>query len=1844
MRRDTSAFADFDRARSGLARARDAADAAEAKARSIQQRVRRLEAELTAMARVGTRSSAEARARTEALLEAARRESRVAREELETARLERDRLVASYETRSDPRTVSPALESSIPILLLPIRLETRFHHIADELAPADELWIRVYPDDCSVDSFEAMLSDTEAASGRRYWIGAWAAGGIDAQERAAWRDLCASHGSGRAAWILHELQPANLNEKPVKPKAEDLILVIVTDAPPAAQARDALSDYWVAVWRAEGDQTGIDGARAALAGALGIDPVALIAQFEPANLSAAPAAPLARADVSVSVGWLSLPALATKTRSWTEPPRVRLLPDRFVAVGYQSGRVVFEGMGKVIPADLIAGPDPSSPLDEQLKHDDDGELIVPKEMRWMVDFDEAVSVGMGIKVRLDSAKVDLASPIERLVVLGLRLAKSPDEAATALEQLLTHHRYGSAGLAFVPQGTPTNNTEAADSGYSRRDDPDASFDARASTLAATADWWKRRDGQWLADALGVGLDVFQGVAHASGQDQAEARALNRALWPATFGYAMETMLTPVFTPEQIEITRWFAQHFVSGRGFLPSLRIGHQPYGVLPISPPDRADQPSERGAEWPRIAGLEAPPQLAQVMSGLARVLATVRKDWTKLADQVAYVGKPGDAHQVLLDVIGLHPASVEFHQRYAESLDHLFNAAKLHGLAAVIFQSLQTRHLQQPAMDLLRRLGYTGDVEPDALAKFFLSRSTRLNGPIIDDRPLSEHDAIRVWTPDGRNYIKWLIDAARSFEDLRLERGFTQDRAPDALLFVLLRHALMLGYWDTSLQLHLDAQVLTTTAAGQARREASFVHVQQSAEASESRFHYLYRTDAQITQDPDRTIADHIGRLIGGQGASSSSARLADQVEALDLLKDVPTARLERCLAEHIDLASHRLDAWLLGLVHYRLAASRYGADGGAPRRGIHVGAYGCLEGLSRKSAQLTVAEPPGALGGAHGSKDPVLHDPGNGGFIFAPSMNQATTAAILRAGYLANASAATPGALAVNLSSDRVRVALGVIEGIRNGQPLGALLGYRLQRGLHERDDALELDRYLYALRKLFPLVADQMASTKTGPDVPIEAVEASHVVDGLKLVDHVRTTGNRTYPFGLALPSASTDEAAAISLEVEHLHDAYDALADLALAESVHQSVLGNYDQVGATLDAYAKGTFPPEPAVIRTPRSGFGLTHRLGLQLEAGVDPAVSPLAGIPMSPRAQAQAMVNSWLAAQLPDPDQVVCLVEWIDPVDSSAHQVAVTQRQLQLQPIDLVHIAVLDGEAAMSELDDRILRYVFATQNPRSDAAIALRHTARQAGRITFFELAPLVRSLQALLLRSRPLRPTDIALTGEAERKADATATIDRDRVRLVRDGMNALLTDVTNAVVAAPVDAAIDVVTSLFERAARFGLAQVGWGFMYEWRRRAFADIVDRFSTVIQRWKEHLAGFDQGLIDFDANAGGLSDLEQFTLLGRLDLLIAAAAMEPRPATPIAYRAALLLRRNALANKRGDLETIVATADPRLAPLLAAAQAALPLNAFDPAPFAIDDLPRDVDRFLADAQARVDVLRKELAKRVQAADALLAEHDAASDPPARVSALQNAGVALLGEETRLIPEFTVSAQHAAELGNALDASRSGALTAYVRSAHGVTFPVDDWLHGVARVREKVFEWEQTVLMTEVLSGAELDLLPVQLPYRLGESWLALEFDPTKPPDGERLLYTAHHAVPFDPTRATCGLLLDEWTEVIPTREETAGLAFHYDRPNSEPPQSWLLVTPSAGQPAWGWNELLGAIDEALALARLRAVEPAQVEPTPYARFLPATTSAAMLYGISIAANLARVNNFAGELRDRG
>ncbi|MGN6682051.1 MAG: hypothetical protein ACTHKL_30170 [Streptosporangiaceae bacterium] len=1624
-------------------------------------------------------------------------------------------------------------------------------------------------------------------------------------------------------------QPANPADQPARASDDEVFLVLVAPAAPPAATHTAIDTYWTSWWRAGTDAAARNAALAALQAAVGDDQAAAIAAAPPFGIDAEPVPPATRATAPVHVVVAVLPDLPDPPPvSWNRAPRAIVLPDRFVLVlesGPETDPARTEVLGLPVPPAVFTGPDPLAPQDQQ-PHPVDGRLELPGQIAWLADFDRAVSDGLGFRVDLTPDQA--SAGFDRLYVVGVRSLETPEESGASLAGLLRHQYHSRASIALVPQGTPTNNTEGTDSGYLSTDDADASFDARRAGLPPSeSDPRVRTDGQWVTDMLGLPPGTLAAVPGISGLDQRDGRAMQTLLWPATMGYLLSTLLQPVFSDATVEDTRWFFTRYVRGRGEVPALRIGAQPYGILATT-------------AFSRLRWLDqAPPgELSDRLAFLVRLHALLQaadQQWAAAVGQVPSLGSGGapvtDPQQTLLGILGLHPASAEFYYRYAEGFDQLVNHANLSGFGLLLYQAWQQAELDAPALSLLSGLGYAW-ARPPLLDLYFHGAQAALTGPLVDDRPTSESLPIRAWTTDGRNYLQWLHDAATtSLDAVRTGAGFPAG-TPSALLFLLAQHALTLGYEEGSRELHGRAgygdEVLQAM-----RQEPPFVHVATEG-VSESRYQPLYRHDPLISPETDWTVAAEITYQLGTPTAPQV---LAEQVAALALLTDASTARLERALVEHLDTVGYRFDAWLLGLVHLQLESMR--AVGDQPpdseRRpaGLHLGAYGWLENVRPKQQSLVPVQLPPDLAAVFGAQPPLMSDPANGGHLLAPSLNQAVTASILRSAYLANAGTDFPEAFAVNLSSERVRGAIDIIDGVRTGQSLSALLGYALERGLHDRSGFAEVDVFIFALRRVFPLAADQLQSSATSAATPIDQVQARDVVDGLALVNHLDSTGVFTYPFGLTpdqIPPASPDQQTALAAEFDRLRNLRDAIGDLALAEAVHLAAQGGTERAGANLAAYQSGQLPPEVEVVRTPVAGVTLTHRVGAHLDAGAT------AGPGATPRAIADPPLNHWVAGLLPAANSVACVVRWDDPVDGTAHHRTVTLDQLRLRPIDLV--SLLSGQdQAMSELDDRVIRRVVASAAPRPDAVLRIAYRDG-GGHIPVFEAAALVAHLSSLLAAARPLRPSDVVPPGEASHDLDATAELDRTRLEDVQAILAGLLQDVTGylstweprladldtqrAVVLAGTDDAVDDAVELLARGAMLAVPGSGWGQAYASRAAAYASLIALLRDRAARWRDRLTEIGDRLTTYDSLPNATPAAERLAELARIESLIrpAVAAQDPDPHV---QRTAVGHLRDLFAARQQAVLDVADGNASGLVTLRAVVTGLLPVTDVDSDPFDLAPFEQSMIALVQDVVGAVHSLGGELTRRAGAAQDALDAETSAAGAPGRLQALQDCAKALLGDTARLTPAFTLPAARAAEWDLALGSADT--LLSYLTGDVGTEYPVEDWLHSAARVRTPLRYLEQAGLLAEALGKPVRDLGPSQLPVRPDDRWLAMEYPPDLDLTGEHLLYSAWYGPGFTAAGPVCGLLVDEWTEVLPSDTASPGLAFNYDQPDSEAPQAMLLVTPAGGT-AWSWDDLRQAVPDTMRLAKLRAVEPVHLEASAAARFLPATVSALTERGISI------------------
>ena len=527
-------------------------------------------------------------------------------------------------------------------------------------------------------------------------------------------------------------------------------------------------------------------------------------------------------------------------------------------------------------------------------------------------------------------------------------------------------------------------------------------------------------------------------------------------------------------------------------------------------------------------------------------------------------------------------------------------------------------------------------------------------------------------------------------------------------------------------------------------------------------------------------------------------TDARVQAFRDSLAHLQTLEPDTLSRLLLGTLDACSHRLDAWITSLATKRLTTMRQ-----AQPTGVYLGAYGWVENL-RPATPGTPLPPPS------GESAPVVQVPGNPGFTHTPSLSQAATVAVLRNGHLTHANADKGDLLAIDLSSARAHLADTLLSTVRAGQPLGALLGYRFERGLHENHPGLLLDIYIDRCRKLAPLTATRIDAAGQA----VESVVIGPVVDGLQLFRLWQQDGEAGFLNKIGLWDVNKPaEADAVRATILALGDAIDAVGDALLAESVHHVVRGNPSRAAATLEALERGAAPPpELEVLRTPRTGTALTYR-ELVLLSGPPPAaagwaVSNVYGF----RANAEPYLNGWLGRLLPTPGGVRIVVESLDAATGAVLETReIRLRDVPLNPLDLVYMADTDGTTA-SELEQRIFYHLRNNPGGFSPTATLRLNPARNPAwpirDVSFGEFLELLRTVRRLFTGVRPLQPHDLAW-GTAE----ASATVDVADLQLRAQRAVDSLRDVQvrlRTFIATPILDRIEALRVLLLRAWHFGV--------------------------------------------------------------------------------------------------------------------------------------------------------------------------------------------------------------------------------------------------------------------------------------------------------------------------------------------------------------------------------------------------------------------------------------------------
>lgn len=1613
-------------------------------------------------------------------------------------------------TNKKPRT-------NIPSILPSEKPKQGFEKIQDK----DELWVRIYPDDIFVHTHEDCLTKAELKSAEFFWNEIYQADnqGLSSDERknlkiGAWRALVGSYGTPRASYIVKKTRPKDTSINEGQP----------------------------------------------------------ILKVKP-----------------------ELPTIVTKESSWTKAPCTYMMPDQFVVRLY-SGSKFREVLTNPIRDTLILGLDPES------ENADDFELNgqerkIPENIKWLTEFDYAEKVGMAIRIPL-SPKEKKAG-FSKIVVLGVKSSMNAKDSQKQLEKLLENHSYGAGGMALLKQGTPTNNTSKDDSAYNSSEiDSKLSFENVLSDplFKDVSVRSNRKDGEFITKALGVNASIFNHIENADSTDIAESIAMNRALYPATLGYSLQQFHANNVNKNSRKLTRRYFENYVLGRGSIPTFRIDRQPYGIIPTTAFSRWNYDPKDSFET-HLRGLHK------------SALVPFKSYWHEAVDQVNYMTsskvKAGNFSDIFLDVLGLHASSVDYYQRFVAGPQ-----ASQNRLDRLKLLSKAQENINHWITKFSFSAGHTFNYT-------FLEQAKKLVGPLVDGLTLSEKRGIKSRKGINKNYIDFLIEC--SIEQIRKENfeAFSpEDKVPPhALLYLMLRHALLRESLNIGYDLLAEANVSNTFSAvdfeldqltldGSLRpeHEAYLTEItlanylpQIASEATlsaekkleknisiEKKQEYVTnyiangvakvkdeiafevsRQKAAFKVEKDKfecfkksfpaltgrlTLSDYILKL--KEQKSGKTKTLSKMQSSLDKLKDLPTARLERCFAEHIDCCSYRIDAWQQGLVTYQLEQKRKTNE-----EGIYLGAFAILEKLkpqgksgiyvqevkspklvdvsgnsgntvnpvidcslftSRRSINAflkssfiylgddPIPEVEYDMATKQFIPAPVVNKNVSEGFIHAPTTSQAITAAILKGGYDAHRknNSATE-TLAVNLTSKRVRTAIYYLQGMRNGQAIAQLLGYQFERALHDTTTN-SLNHLLLEFRNEFPYTVDPVIGSASSN------AEAYHVVDGLALLKEYQEKGISGSRIKSVFNTAGTvpqSEKDAVESILKELDQAMDSVNDLMIAESVFQVVVGSPEASSAALKVLSEsGEITQMPEVTKIPRLGLTVNHRVGIQIP--ISSSSVAWTTNKATARSKVSRNINSWLEKQLPAPDKICVRVRLND--GSSIKEVSM--KDIGIEPIDFVQfLATQDQNPQNGYIPAMVKCHLHSKDSSidKNDKLTLLFEDGkfRSSTKICLFEIMPLVRSLYNMLSSSRSVLPEDLMEQSKANSDDSSLGSINNRH-------LSNCLVDLVN-----------------------------GNG-----------------SDSLLKIKTTLENALLSLTPITTDDQQLTNAEFSTYLNLVKALLNATTYNIPAAVPNLDQGFNIISRTTLVNQ-------------------------------------VEHVIKLLDKFKTYGSTKLQEIT-----------------DQALTGKEQYEALKEIAEQLFGRACFIYPEFTIDnhaefdvARHSTEI-----------------LANADKYAVEDWLLGASVVRPRLKNYQILKYLREVFSTADKNknVEIAQLPFVPGANnrWLALDIIDKESIPLDPISMAFEYPDGYTSNTKQMAFIIDEWTEIIPEDTLDTGIALHYNRPNNEASQNLLLAIPPDNKDKhWKWEDLVDAVDETLTLAKIRAVEPDHLRSNPLLfRTLPATVAA--------------------------
>ena len=488
------------------------------------------------------------------------------------------------------------------------------------------------------------------------------------------------------------------------------------------------------------------------------------------------------------------------------------------------------------------GPEPvlltELSVDPELLRVDPGDPDVPGDRRWWESWDVAVRAGLAADIQLDGDPSD----IDALYVVGL----GDDDPA----DLFAAHR-DAGRLALVPPGAPTNAVAGS---------PAADLATDPAPWLALLGRDMTEEEQQVSLALTGDAELLGPLPGDGRPHQRWAATLAAGLWPVLWGQPLGDVHDLGAVVDDLH--EWAADN-LEPLGPYPTLRVGAQPYGLLPATSLE----------DWRPAPGDPA------IEEQMRPTLLTLRRHWDRAGARAGRGAiEDADADRVV-DLLAQPPASPAYAVRVMHPLELWFLGLLATDHAArwpILMREWARANPLATELNLTPRRRY---------ASRGRSRPVRL--PPVTPAGLAAGQTVG-------DLLTGMVELARTQPQAYASIGDVERALGASTKSLLLRLAVR------SLQLSLGD--VGRGKLGQ--RRGTLEPIAARSDTAPLLTDWLQAVGpADLDDEP---------------GPATDFKRVA---QALDDVAGVPVEDLARLLPPTIDCASHRLDPWLTGLARRRL-----------------------------------------------------------------------------------------------------------------------------------------------------------------------------------------------------------------------------------------------------------------------------------------------------------------------------------------------------------------------------------------------------------------------------------------------------------------------------------------------------------------------------------------------------------------------------------------------------------------------------------------------------------------------------------------------------------------------------------------------------------------------------------------------------------------------------------------------------------------------------------------------------------------------------------------------------------